>query len=335
VKQVPQVAITSPQNDGAVITELPLEIVWDYVDVSGTQQSAEISILRNDGALAYRKQIKGPQAFAVIAASEFLPQNADTYLIKLSVLSTSTLSAITQRSFQVDYTEPAVPSADIVVDETRGTVELVALEGEAAEEVPETTSLSVFRRNPNGRLIALASQLSSGVSVVDVYPPVGQDIDYLIVAYTLSGVSSVHEYPLHIDGKGAFFINYGEGFSQVAKLSIRGDLSLTTQKDVVRIPTAGTNPDPLSFRGYSAPMSGSVTGTAWRYLAHWPAEGDPSTYADIKRANDWRGSVIVRLCSYEPFLADIETSFTDGLVRETLNVSVSFWKVRAHDGLVL
>ena len=141
--QVPQISITAPATDSTVITDVPLEVSWSYSDQTGstqvgTQQSAVVEI-HKDGAEAYRKSITGSDTTLLIPAAWFLPQNSSAYTITLTVTSTTTLSSTTQRGFAVDYLEPALPSADISVDDTTALAQVTAhigTDGTAAENTP-------------------------------------------------------------------------------------------------------------------------------------------------------------------------------------------------------
>jgi hypothetical protein len=336
--QVPQASITAPATDGDVIADVPLVIQWDYSDMTGgiqagTQQSATVAI-HKDGHEAYRKAISGSASSLSVPASEFLPENNSGYTITLTVVSTTTLTASTQRGFAVDYLEPAPPSADIEVDEVLGSVQLVVMAGDDSEAA-DTHFLGVFRKNPDGRMVPLGDGLDSFATVDDLYPPLGQDITYVVVAYTANGLSSRTEYPVHVDGHGAFFVNYGDDFSRVAKLSLRGAISWAKEKDVTRITTSGTNPDPLSFYGSAMPLKGAVTGTIWRKSAQWPHEDDPSSYSDLKAADDTNAPVVLRRCGGSVIYADIAVRFSDGLEWDTMTAAIDFWKIRDGDGLAI
>jgi hypothetical protein len=329
VLQVPQATITSPASP---VEDVPIAVAWAYSDQSGYQVSAKVSILDGDSVM-FSRDIKGPAVSTQVSSSDFLPTNGRTYTIQVLITSSSSLTALASVDVLVDYEEPPEPSVEIEADARTGAVSLYVTAGSDPEK-PLTTSLGVFRRRSDGTLLSIADKVASGAVVVDRYPPLDQGLAYVIAAYSESGTASQAARSASIDSKGSVYINFGEDLGSVAKLGLDRQVDWLKRHDGAEYHTAGKDPAPIPFYGYGEEMSGTVTATAWRGAALYPDEGDPSSYADVKAASDFRGSVILRRPMGGVIPATIECSFTDGPEHDLMQVSVSFRRVRGS-GLVI
>lgn len=187
VCQVPSIVVTHPNSDEALVEDVPIAVSWEYDDPSGIQRDVAVTIRDEMGGMLWSRTVQGTATSILVDASEILLPNESSFEISLAASSTSGLSASAVRMFHTSYEEPATPSLDIAIDEVYGRVLLIVGSGdeafadeEAAATFPTTTSLGVFRKNPDGRLVALANGMQGGAGVVDVYPPLDQELTYTL-----------------------------------------------------------------------------------------------------------------------------------------------------------
>jgi hypothetical protein len=346
VRQSPQVSLTSPVE----IDDVPILMAWDYSDVSGTQIGYRITVTDPVGLTPMSTDYTAPVPTTyfvyegtgdatsyVILPKDFLPENGKTYVFGVQVTSSSSLqSSRSGVEILVEYDAPEVPTGEIAeIDETRGSISIIAFFGDDDPDAPATDSLGVYRLRPDGSMLSLGEGLISGAAVVDRYPPLGEELSYIIVAYTDNGLSSRTE-PMstRLDGRGALYINYGVGLTQVAKIGLDRQIDWSKDSDIAEFVTAGTDPSPMVVFGYAQDMPISVSGTIYRDTVYYPRPDDPSSYRDLDAAADWRGIVVLRRSGGGVIPAYIKLSFSDGVERDTMSVSLTGKRVRAH-GLVI
>lgn len=325
VRQVPQVSITSPENDDVVITSMPIVVTWSYSDQSGTQLSAVLRLLDANGRQLWHRSISGPEARCDIYAADILPDNKAGFTLQLSVASTSTLTAQTARGFTTDYLEPALPIGMADVDKSKASVSLLALAGEDPE-APETVAMGIIRRHADGRQVVLADHVPSGTSCNDPYCPIEQDVTYVFVAYTETGSLSRLEVPVRIAGKMSCWINYGDS---VCTVWLDSSYGRETEHDRELFETAGSE-WPMAFYGDTRQMSGSISGLATRSSEGLAAgHGLPAEVRDFDGLAAYTGAVVIRMPHWDALVADITVSQSAD-VDAYEGVTISWRRVRNH-----
>ena len=339
VRQVPSVYVTEPASDGTVLTDVPVRVAWSYSDPSGTQQQATVTVSDASGAVLFTRTVQGDAAEISIGTADILLPNSATYAIAVSAVSTSSLSASASRTFATDYAEPAVPEIEIEVDPVLGAVAVSCYEGrtEDGSDVPATTALGIFRRNPSGSLACVADQVPSGTGAVDAYPPLDADLAYVAVAYTSNGLTSQAETGARVPSGGYVVVNYGadRGYRDVAKLAMDAAWGTETEADSEVIETEG-DPDPLVFYGTTKRVESEISGTVWWRAQDARGEGqEPATSDAWARLADDAGVKVVRY-PYGPVVPSnvVCKISTDAANPIASTVELSARRVRC-DGLVL
>jgi hypothetical protein len=216
------------------------------------------------------------------------------------------------------------------VDALGGSVGITVFAGGGT---PQTTSLGVFRYRKDDVLIAIADGIEDGTTVIDRYPPLDTELVYVIAAYTANGLSSRALYNTSIESLGAVFVNFGDNFEQVARLTLRGDISWGREHVRTEYSPMGGEKYPIVIYTPSESYRGSVSGTIGRFEARYP-EGAPTTYKDFEALSSWTGICIWRRPFGEVFPADVTVNFVDGVLHEYMDCSLTFVRGRAH-GLVI
>jgi len=327
VRQVPQATILTPAS-GSTLTDMPLLVTWSYSDQSGSQIEATLSLLTTNSEMVFRKSISGAGASISVNSFEFLPINGETYALKLDVRSSSSLTADTTSALSVSYIEPSTPTGEYSINETLGSAAIIAIASPTAG-LPPTVSVGIFRKHADGRLVSLVDQVPSGTSYYDAYPPLDQAFEYLIVAYTASGLTSRLALPAKISSCGCAFFNFGSSYYDVAKISLNPDYSRTEEHTKEFYHTAGSNPAPLVFYGHGVSVEGSVTGTCMR-----TKEVPSSSIDDIDKLAAYRGYVVMRLPHEPARPVDVTVSHSFSKFGKISGVSIAWIRVRA-DGLAI
>lgn len=336
VKQVPTVVVTCPAADGDAVADVPIEVAWSYGDQSGEQQQATVTVVDAAGAKVFERTVQGAARSLAIGTADVLLPNASSFALTVAVTSTSSLQARAARSFRTDYEEPATPFVTAEVDPATGSVAVTCAAGPAADGVPATASLGMFRREPGGRLVCLADHVPSGSGATDPYPPLDRGLSYVAVAYTANGLASQAEAPARVPSGGFVFFNFGadRGYSDVAKVAMDAAWASETEADSELFATAADE-DPLVFFGAPKRTEGDVTGSVWWRPSDVLDGSALATAADFERM---RADVGVKVVRYPygdvvPAIAvcRIATAAANPLVS---SVEVSVRRVRG-DGLVL
>ena len=328
LKQVPQVDILSPADDDTVIDTMPLDIAWDYSDMSGTLRQSTLRLKDSAGAMLWGKDLVGDIYGYQLDPSEFLLLNDSDYLLEISVTSTSGLSASTQRGFATHFLEPAEPDGELMVDRDFGSVAIQVFASEEAEGVPETVSLSVYREQ-----VLIADGLQPGSVAIDRYPPLDSEVTYTIAALTATGVSATSQYRTYLESGGYAYINFGDGMAQVLRLGLIPSDTYGTEHDREGIPVWGKR-DPIVRIGGGAHLTGTLVGKVWRASDTWPDGGVNASLEDARSLDAWDGIGVVRRPHQIslPALCDVQIALADEPL--LADVTVSYERVSA-DGLYL
>lgn len=338
VCQVPTVVVTSPAVDGEAITDVPLLVSWSYSDNSGEQQQATVQVRGSDGTTLWSKNIQGKQTSIAIESNELLLPNSSSFVIEVDARSTSGLAASAVRTFATAYEEPAIPGIKLEVDEINAKTFVTGFFGFGEAGTPDTTTLGIFRVNADGRMVCLADKVLNAAGVEDVYPPLDQELTYLVVAYTANGLTSRAEQKVVVPSGGAVFFNFGaeEQFTNIAKIAMDIEWETETTVDSEVVETEGSE-DPLVFYGTSKTVEAGVSGNVWWREATVPTGwgGHLEGAAAFERLAADTGVKVVRY-PHGPAMAahvacKVKVAAANPLVA---NVSIQTRKVRA-DGLVI
>ena len=328
ISQTPSVSLTSPPQ---IIESLPIVVSWNYTDLSGTQQQAQISLLSDTGSVLFSRTIQGTATSTSIFSSDYLPANGSSYTLRVSVRSTSSLTNEINIPVSTDYLEPPLAEASVDVDWQKASVSL-AIHEVVDAALPGTVAMGIFRRRKDGSTLMFADQVPSGAAVTDKYPPLDETLVYLFVAYAETGVASIREVEVVIPSRMQAYINFGDNLADVARLMLdtKFDASLTHQKEIIE--TAGLSKRdayPLVIYGESQSYSGNISGTAMRDDSLIHLDMTYGLIPEIEAARDWTGYVVLRLPYEEPFAADITISKgTD--MQYASSIAIQWERVRAN-----
>jgi hypothetical protein len=132
-----QIEFITP-TEAMIIQDMPINIEWSYVDESGVQISALLTLMREDKTEVFSKSIQGDSNQTQFTTGEFLPDNNTVYILRLETRSSSSLISVIETLMNVIFVPPAPPEGQINVLEDIGAVSLAAFLRSSTETKIET-----------------------------------------------------------------------------------------------------------------------------------------------------------------------------------------------------
>lgn len=206
VKQAPALTITAPATDGEQLTTAPVTVTFGYSDAAGALASLAFTVSDSAGQVVY--SYSGTATSVTIPLASWTPDNGATYSIAASARSSSTLSTTAARTFGVDYAQPATPTAQVIVHEETGSVEVQVSAGTGTV----ATDYLAVSRIVDGVATVIATAIATGGSIVDRLPPLNTALTYRVYAWTGYGANAYADYSSEVVTSRALF-NFGDGWS--------------------------------------------------------------------------------------------------------------------------
>lgn len=196
----PQLTFTAPLN-GDEITSLPINLAWNYSDLSGKLVQLSVDI-KKDGVLEKTFAVpvgSGASGSYSYSMAGFLFENDTVYSITATALSSSGLSAVSDIAITVAYDDVAlsgglIPIASFDEDAIATIVierDITPEEGETNPPEPVAISEAYLYRVHEGERTLVASGLNEGTQVEDKYAPVNVTFSYELLMLTTLGKVSI------------------------------------------------------------------------------------------------------------------------------------------------
>lgn len=230
VKQQPTLNIQSPAG---VIEDMPIQVAVGYSDGAGDMLAGLTLQVLKGGSVAFTLDM-GTQTTATITPDDFMPENGATYTFRATARSTSSLQVQTDAAVLVDFVEPDRATLEIVNDRQSGTARVQASIVQGSGET-RAVSMSLFRVSANGRLL-LASGMSDGATIEDLYAPLNASYTYEVVTTSASGTVASATFENTLQTRRAFFLWNGKAAYGEANMNAS---EKTTRPERVRVRYAG------------------------------------------------------------------------------------------------
>ncbi|RSX52647.1 fibronectin type III domain-containing protein [Bifidobacterium callimiconis] len=180
----PNVTLTAPDD---TIRELPFRIAWAVSDTTGvSQQKVTIS---SGGRTVYETTPEPDNRSLTIHAADYLPANGSELLVTVTIRGGSTLTSAATKLVTVDYTPPATPSVETMIDMTTLSATHTVRYGTPADGQPATDHI-LLRRIIDADTTVIATRLMDGQQGIDRLPPLRRTYQIEAVAVSESGASS-------------------------------------------------------------------------------------------------------------------------------------------------
>lgn len=264
------------------------------------------------------------------------------YTITCSVTMNSGLTAETSHNFVADWEDVAYNiQADVVINNDSYTALINPYCEDENGELVEDITLSVYRKEFDGELKELATNIpnTNSVTISDPHPSLDY-ARYRIVGKTIStGAISFYDAPSIKVGGIAAIIQWDEEWSTFESSDEYSVEKPPWSGSLVAIPynidvSDSTSPDAdlIEYAGRSHPVS--YYGTQIGQKSEWSMEipkYDTETLYELRRLARWTGDVYVREPSGSGYWANIVVSFSQ--THKELTIPVKFSITRVEGGI--
>ena len=295
VRTAPVAVLSVP----AVLYSLPIPVIWEYEDAVGRQVSAKVEVLDSDGVVLLAKTLTDERE-CHITAQEFPAERYVAYTIRLTVVSSTSLSHTTQASTTLEYEPPARPSIAVAVDERRAESVVSVFASDEGPETPPTTMYLTLLRDGE----TIAEGLRSGERHLDRTPPLDRRIVYTVVAHAESGAIAKKDEAVVVRSGGFAFFNFDD--DKVAKVGMNVSIKDQTKAEKESYAVASSK-YPKVFYGAHSERSGTITADVfWAHDAL--GYGEEAMLSSIEALKEHAGIVFLRLPYADSFNADVGVS---------------------------
>lgn len=306
---------------------------YETVDETGNNKVV------NKGDQVYSKYFDISESLLV----EFTAGNIDletgiSYVVTCSVTMNSGLSTDISREFTVGWVETEyIASADVYIDKEALTASITPYCISADGELIDDVTLSVYRREYDGGLTEIATDLpnNNNTSVTDPHPALDY-ARYRIVSKTkTTGATCFYDAPGYLVGGEAVVIQWNENWVSydandeysIEKPSWSGSL-LKIPYNIDVSDSHSADVSLIAYVGRKRPVS--YYGTQLGETSTWNMEvpkDDKATLYGLRRLAIWMGDVYVREPSGSGYWANISVSFSQKHSELTIPVTLSITRV--------
>lgn len=273
-----------------------------------------------------------------LSASNLSLENNVDYTVICSVTMDSGLTAEATSQFTVAWTENEYePNAEIFVDEEALSVSIQPFCKDVYGNFIDNVVLSVYRREFDGKLTELATDMinTNGTFITDPHPALDYARYRIIAKTTDTGTISYYDMPGYPINEKSVIIQWDEDWStfetseeseleqqpwagSMLKLPYNIDVSDAYKPDVELVEYIGRE-HPVSYYGTQRGVSAT-----WNVTI---AKSDVDTLYALRRLSTWMGDVYVREPSGSGYWANITVSFSQKHTDLTIPVTLSITRV--------
>lgn len=343
-------------NSVDVVTSLPLNIAASSGPGTQTPVSYHIKITSNElydtvdavgnpkvvsvGEMVYSRYLD-TDSYDIshkISAGDVTLENGVSYAITCVVAMDSGLTAEVSKSFEVSWTSEAYePNAEIAIDKNA----LVAFirpycEDENENLIPGVT-LSVYRREFDGRFTELATGLvnGEGTFIVDPHPALDLARYRIVATTTATGAVCYFDIPGIEVGEHAVVLHWDEQWSRFDTLSEDDPEQPPWSGSMLKLPynidtseSLDKDVELIEYIGREHPVS--YYGTQLGETSTWNVDiekDDKETLYALRRLAKWTGDVHVREPSGSGYWASIKVSFNQTHCEKAVPVTIDITRV--------
>lgn len=244
------------------------------------------------------------------------------YTITVKVGMSSGMSTETSQVVTIDWTDENIwPNAEIGIDQERLCAYIRPYCVDEEEELIEGITLSVYRRDYDGRFTEIATGIENlGTTiVVDPHPSLDYARYRIVGVISDTGAIGYYDMPSEPIGETGIIIQWDEAWSDFNMPSGDGDAvaSRVWAGSMLRLPynvrvseTTAIDKNLVEYIGRSSPVSyyGTQLGISGSWSSDIPADDLETRYA-LRRLQIYRGDVYVREPNGVGYWASVNVSF--------------------------
>lgn len=295
--------------------------------------------LINVGDAVYSKYFDTTDPLMVeMSAHNINLDNNITYQVKCTAAMNSGLTAESTVEFDVSWTDDVYePNAEISIDTETLTASIRPYCMDEDENLIEGVTLSVYRRDFDGKFTEIATNLdnASHTCVTDPHPALDFARYRIVAKNDSTGAVSYYDMPGYPVGEAAIVIQWSEAWTNfdvygeealetptwagsMLKLYYNVDVSDNTSNDVTLVRYIGRE-HPVSYNGTQI-----TTTPTWNTVI--PKDDKETIYA-LRRLQVYQGDVYVREPSGTGYWASVSVSFDQKHKDLTIPVTINITRV--------
>lgn len=307
--------------------------IYETVDNLGNQT------IINVGDAVYSKYFDTTDPLMVeMSAHNVNLDNNITYQVKCTAAMNSGLTAESSVDFDVSWTDDIYePNAEISIDTETLTASIRPFCTDEDENLIEGVTLSVYRRDFDGKFTEIATNLdnASHTCVTDPHPALDFARYRIVAKNDSTGAVSYYDMPGYPVGEAAIVIQWSEAWTNfdvygeealetptwagsMLKLYYNVDVSDNTSNDVTLVRYIGRE-HPVSYNGTQI-----TTTPTWNTVI--PKDDKETIYA-LRRLQVYQGDVYVREPSGTGYWASVSVSFDQKHKDLTIPVTINITRV--------
>lgn len=267
-------------------------------------------------------------------------ENDVGYTITVKVGMSSGMSAESSQNITIDWTDANIwPNAEIGIDQEQLCAYIRPYCVDEEENLIEGITLSVYRRDYDGRFTEIATGIENlGTTVVvDPHPSLDYARYRIVGIDTETGAIGYYDMPGEPVGETGIVIQWNEAWSDFNMPSGDGDAlaSRVWAGSMVKLPfnvkvseSTAIDKNLVEYIGRSAPVAyyGTQLGVSGSWSSDIPASDINTRYA-LRRLQIWRGNAYVREPNGVGYWASVEVSFNNDYDNLLMPVTIEVTRV--------
>ena len=225
VRNRPDLTLVDPEG-GLVLTDLPLEVMWEASDETGISQQV-VEILNSLGTVVWSMTPENDVSAISVGREQYYLQTGKSYSVRVTVTNGVSLSSSATASFTVSYAPVSRPTIYVTYgDGLSATVTATFTREDGKAEIDE---VDVYRVGADGSQTLLGTILATDGAISDPLPPLNVDFSYRCVAFATSGASDSQDVPARVSSGGMEAWNFGPGAGVALVLGLNNSSSRQAQ----------------------------------------------------------------------------------------------------------
>lgn len=331
-------ANAGPSNQNALSYHISITSESNYETLDQNGEVIHITA----GSEIYSKVIASKENTLTydLMPSEIILENNQSYTVTVTVSMNSGLTATNSQMFLVSWSETSYDTdASIFIDTERLCAYITPHAYNNDGEMPADAILSIYRREPDGTLTEVATDIpnDAATSATDLYPSLDYARYRIVARNSETGVVSYSDLPNIKVGEPSIVIQWDEDWSnyevsnnpEAFKPAVVGSM-LRLKYNVDTSENYDLDSSLIEYIGRKNPVSyyGTQRGVSASWSTDIPKTDKETIYA-LRRLAAWAGDVYVREPNGNGYKANVNVSWS--IKHGELKIPISFTVKKVED----